>query len=170
MKKAGPCQLCNRDNNRYFYLSASSVRDLVDIIKKYNPNVDPDEAICNACRMKYSRKLKSAVYTPEKNRKKSRPPCYLSKFSMCVSSSEIESDCNLELFNVTFSLQCASIPQTIHVCRRHRSEITNAEVSSNAQFCLVCETKISSESKKKYMVSNLSEKSIGKLKNVNNLF
>ena len=106
-EQCGPCKLCNKKSSlKYFHLSTMQSKDLQIKIKQACNDVDINDCICSACRLKYLKKLKSSTYTPEKTRKIDRNPCFLTNFFKCSDLSERDNQCQIESFNSAFSLQC----------------------------------------------------------------
>ena len=163
--QCGPCQLCLRSSTRYFHLSTSSSVSLNDLIQEKCPEADVNECICNACRQKYTKKLKEIDYTPEKSRKKRRSACFLANYSLCDAVSEVESTCSVLDFNCIFGLECSSIPDTIPLCKKHTNHISNMKSKSN---CSVCNSNFKNE--KKYGCRNFSQTAVLKLQQVNDQF
>lgn len=146
-------------------MSSSKAEDLNRVIHEKCPQVDVNRCICNACRLKYMKKLKSSTYTPEKSRKVERPICFLSHFLTCDQVSETDIACELTDFNNAFSLETLSIPQFIPLCSRHRSQIRNIKAKAHCSVC-GCILKFG----KKYLCSTLPEVCLDKLKRVNDEF
>nr|XP_054755303.1 uncharacterized protein LOC129261272 [Lytechinus pictus] len=146
-------------------MSASSSEVLNCLIQEKCPQVDVNRCICNACRLKYMKKLKSVIYTPEKSRKVERPICFLSHFLICDQVSQADIACLLTDFNNAFSLEALSIPQIIPICFKHRAQLHNVK---NKVFCSVCGCNL--KLGKKYPCATLSEESVDKLRIVNDEF
>ena len=127
-------------------------------IKQACNDVDINDCICSACRLKYLKKLKSSTYTPEKTRKIDRNPCFLTNFFKCSDLSERDNQCQIESFNSACSLQCVLIPTTctIPLCMRHRRDLSRYEEAQGLSKCSVCEGLLKLDSKK-YSSSVLSE-------------
>ena len=132
------------------------------MIQEKCPQVNVNKCICNACRQKYIKKLKSEIYTPTKTRKLDRPICHLSHYLICDQFSETEVSCSLADFNNAFVLETLSIPETIPLCSKHRSHFRNINAKSICSFC-----KSNLKYGRKYLCSALSEECINKLQTAN---
>ena len=146
-------------------------KDLQMKIKQACNDVDINDCICSACRLKYLKKLKSSTYTPEKTRKIDRNPCFLTNFFKCSDLSERDNQCQIESFNSAFSLQCVLIPTTctIPLCMRHRRDLSRYEEAQGLSKCSVCEGLLKLDSKK-YSSSVLSEGDVKDLCFINENF
>ena len=122
----GPCSLCQRTSSRYCHLSTLKSKGLADCIKSNNSEVKETDCICNACRIKYSNKLKDLSYTPKKTRKKDRlEHCFLSSISLCSELSQVDSCIPLTDFNESFNTELQSVPDPVPLCQKHRAQISN---------------------------------------------
>ena len=120
---------------------------IINIIREKYENVSDVDCICNACRQKFSTKVKNSSYTPQKTRKKERKDlCSLSCASECASVSTVEaSDISLQEFNSAFSLNLEEIPKPTLFCQKHRAQMSNYQVINK---CAVCSYIVKSSQKK----------------------
>lgn len=139
------------------------------IIKEAHTNVEMTDCICNACRIKYKKKVKSSSYTPEKSRAKKRDPCFLTHYMLCTELSHRECECTLDSFNAAFSLQCSSIPNSIALCLIHRRNLSRYMETQYFSNCSVCEGLLKADSKR-YACSVLSVDDAKELCQINETF
>ena len=166
----GPCKLCSKKSSqKYFHLSTMQSEALKSIIKEACDDIEMNDCICGACRLKYSKKWKSSTYTPEKSRKKERNPCFLTHYMMYSDLSDRDCACTLESFNSAFSLNCLLIPTTIPLCIRHRRDLSRYEEGQSLSKCSVCEGLLKSDSKK-YSCAVLSKNDKKELFQINDNF
>lgn len=166
----GPCAICKRGGNfKYFHLCTIKSASLIEFIKSENPHVSQESCICRACRSRACRKVKYSAYTPEKTRKIDRSHCFLSHFLMCDLVADVNTCCTLDDFNDTFSLQCESIPNSISLCKKHRTQVSNFHMTKNTSRCFICKSVRRSEDRI-YCSTVLSETAVIRLKEIDTAF
>ena len=164
----GPCGICNIQKFKYTHLCSIDSVDLISCIKSLCSEITDTTCICNGCRQKYYKKLKDPLYTPEKSRKKQNStPCFLSIYLQCTSLAEVETQCSIEDFNEIFSLEAEAIPESIFICKSHRSTISNFHINKSIIYCAVCDCALKG---KKYSSTNLADESFQKLSEINKTF
>ncbi|XP_030853471.1 uncharacterized protein LOC100890520 isoform X1 [Strongylocentrotus purpuratus] len=149
-------------NVRFTHLSAINAEPLKEIIRSKSPLIKETDCICNACRLKFSKKIKDSSYTPEKKKIRFTSPCFLSNYLLCSDSGTVKTSINLHEFNETFSLECNSIPEVISVCRKHRAQVSNHKQNC---YCSLCKSFIRGN-EKKYSSQKLSQYAIGRLQQI----
>ena len=157
----GPCNICGEatTNLRFTHLSSMKTETLKATIKSRCPHLKESDCICNACRIKYSKKAKDASYTPEKKKVQSTTVCFLSHYELCTDSGVVQASLNLAEFNETFCLECDSIPETISLCKKHRATLSNYK---SMFICAICKSVIRGK-EKKYSSMTLPDYAVEKL-------
>ena len=134
--ECGPCALCSKSSTRYAHLVTIKSKELAELIQSKNSQLRNTDCICNACRIKYSNKLKDSTYTPEKSRKKERnEACFLSHVLLCSNPSEVDSCIPVEKFNELYGTEFDNLPDVVPLCMMHRKQISNF---ISFQECSVC--------------------------------
>ena len=146
-------------NLRYTHLSSIKSEPLKEILKHNFPNIQNTHCICNACRLKYSKKVKDSAYTPEKKKVNVPCACFLSNFMLCSASGDVSISLNRDDFNEIFSLECEAIPEQIKICRKHRTHISNYQT---LRHCTVCNTLIRG-GERKYLSQTLTSYAVDRL-------
>ncbi|XP_063965208.1 uncharacterized protein LOC135156584, partial [Lytechinus pictus] len=164
----GPCKLCSlsRPLTKFTHLCSLKSQDIINVIKSKYPDIPDNSCICDPCRQKFWKKARHPPYTPEKSRKKPKLMCFLSTFDMCDLESEVETKCELDDFNEIFSLNCTSIAESICLCKKHRTQISNFKINVS---CSVCGLSLTSGNKK-YSSLNLHNESVERLQQINSNF
>lgn len=88
---------------------------------------------------------------------------------MCDLVADVNTCCTLDDFNDTFSLQCESIPNSISLCKKHRTQVSNFRMTKNTSRCFICKSVIRSEDRI-YCSTVLSETAVIRLKEIDTAF
>ncbi|XP_022111561.1 uncharacterized protein LOC110990766 [Acanthaster planci] len=132
----GPCQICGRTSLRWIHLIKTKNENLKSFMHTHLPELSDTDCICNACRHKYIKKLKTPTYTPEKTRTKTRPMCFLANFELCNSASVCDCSYTLEQLKACFpNLDLAELPNDVPLCRPHKSHVYNFGAATNCAAC-----------------------------------
>ena len=129
------CSLCQKLKNSFevvtpFKRLSGSAQA---IAKKIHTAVEDDNLLCNACRIKLTKKCKDSDYTPKKDKKKNREPCCITSCSLSSNHDLLlKSDHDKEHFNSFFDQETND---SNPLCKKHYNDFSNFRSTDSCKSC-----------------------------------